>query len=541
MPDLRQIFRPDDPGFLRLIAKIWGVENLDEGFNDLLAHLKSATENDEVLADILESLPKPAHDAFMVLVSKNGKIPWADFSHKFGRMRDMGAARRDRERPDLHPESISEMLFFKGLVGKVFLDEKTGPMEFVFVPDEILLKIQDQIPADSKLPGKPANPKILRSFQTASDSILQDACSLITLLRLGLTTNEIPFSCLQIDEKALRILLRGCGLIDKLGNIQSAKVKEFLELPHSQALFKFSSFWRSSQDYNDLLLVKGLLFESNPTFDPLHVKEFILQIINRIPSNTWWELSSFIEFIHSDHPTFLRPSGDYDSWFIRDAETKQYLQGFETWKQIEGNLIESMISQSLHWLGYLDLAFPELKNKPVAFRLSPWWHALLNHQPPVFTNPQPGKFFITRHGKISAPFNLPLTTRYQIGRFAQWIDKGPQGFSYQISHRSLKKAKEQGLKINQLKTLIKHFSSSPLPPSLEKALQNWDTLGPQASFDRLRVIRFSNPAIVKILLGSKAANFIKESINPTTIAYDPAGEKIIKTLLLEAGYFSKDD
>ncbi len=50
----------------------------------------------------------------------------------------MGAARRQRERPDIHPASQAESLFYKGLIGKAFFDARGGPSEFAYIPDEIL-------------------------------------------------------------------------------------------------------------------------------------------------------------------------------------------------------------------------------------------------------------------------------------------------------------------------------------------------------------------------------------------------------------------
>ena len=61
----------------------------------------------------------------------------------------------------------------------------------------------------------------------------------------------------------------------------------------------------------------------------------------------------------------------------------------------------------------------------------------------------------------------------------------------------------------------------------------------QAQFDNVHILRFSDPSLLNVLLKSKAARFIVESLNPTTIAYNPAGEKIIKAVLLDAGYFSE--
>ncbi len=541
MPDLTWIFTPEDPGFLRLVAEVWGAEDLDVSFDELLSNLKILIANKENLADVLDALPQPAREALQLLAAKGGKMPWADFSPQFGLIREMGAGRRDRLHPYLDPETISETLYYRGFLGKVFLDEKPEPREFVFIPDEILVGIQKADPVIMNLPGLSVPPDKIHYFILANDSILQDACTYITALRLGLSDAEIKNLPLAVEEKFLRVSLKGCEMLDDQDSVQSGPVKVFLEMPRSKALAKFVTFWKDSAGFNDLYLVEDLVFEKRCQHDPLSVRSQVLEVLKKIPSRTWWDLQSFIEYFHSHNPNFLRPSGDFDSWYIREKDTGQYLQGFEAWDKIEGRLLEFMITKTLHWLGFLDVGFYSQEGSPSCFRLSRWWNALSTNQIPSIPELTPEDVFINSRGKVTVPLNSSLAVRYQIGRFAKLIDNNPHVFSYQVTNESLKKAKKQGLKTSQFVKIIQNHSNSPFPPVLFKALLNWESSGPQAHFDSLKIVRFSNPNMVDILVKSKAAKFIRESLNPTTIAYEPAGEKIIKSVLLEAGYFSEDE
>jgi hypothetical protein len=541
MPELNQIFNPDDPGFLRLVAEFWGVEELDKNFEDLLSQLKVLIENKEILSEALDTLPQPAKEALHALAVKSGKMPWADFSHQFGSIREMGAGRRDRIHPYLDPETISETLFYKGFLGKVFLDEKPEPREFVFIPDEILIALQKTDPEIMNLPGQPVQSGKIHHSVLANDLILQDACTLLTAFRLGLPETEIHTLPLTIETKSLRELLKGSGMIDEQNKVQSNPVKTFLEMPRSKAISKLTNFWRTSAGFVDLYMVNNLLFEKKCPYDPISVKEQVLEVLTQVPSNTWWDLHSFIEFFHSQHPNFLRPSGDFESWFIREKDTGQYLQGFEAWYRIEGRLIEFMVTKPLHWLGFLDLGFSSQERGPSSFRLSRWWSDLYTNKGLSFPDLNPEDVFLNSRGKVTLPLSSSLAVRYQIGRFTQLIEKNPHVYSYQLTNESLKNAKRQGLKTRQLIKIIQNHSSAPFPPVLLRALQNWESSGPQAHFDSLKVVRFSNPSIVDILLKSKAAKFIRESLNPTTLAFEPGGEKIIKSVLLEAGYFSEDE
>ena len=74
--------------------------------------------------------------------------------------------------------------------------------------------------------------------------------------------------------------------------------------------------------------------------------------------------------------------GDYDSWYLRDAESGEYLRGFEHWEQVDGALVYYLITGPLHWLGILHLGASEEDGEVLALRYSSWAPRLLNGQAP---------------------------------------------------------------------------------------------------------------------------------------------------------------
>src|SRR5579859_5992190 len=38
--------------------------------------------------------------------------------------------------------------------------------------------------------------------------------------------------------------------------------------------------------------------------------------------------------VKEEEPDFQRPAGNYDSWYIRDAQSGEYLRGFESWDRV---------------------------------------------------------------------------------------------------------------------------------------------------------------------------------------------------------------
>src|SRR5690606_25543998 len=76
--------------------------------------------------------------ALQTLVSApEHKMPEAQFSRFFGEIRQMGPGRRDREKPHLHPASIAETLYFRGLLAVAYDQAKTGGQRFAYVPPDL--------------------------------------------------------------------------------------------------------------------------------------------------------------------------------------------------------------------------------------------------------------------------------------------------------------------------------------------------------------------------------------------------------------------
>ncbi len=149
---------------------------------------------------------------------------------------------------------------------------------------------------------------------------------------------------------------------------QAEKVKTFLEAPRAEALKMLVGAWRSSETFNELHLIPGLLCEGEWKNQPLAAREFILNLLDAIPAGKWWNINSLISDVKKKVPDFQRPAGDYDTWFIRREADGQYLRGFAYWDQVDGALIRFFIVSILHYLGMVDLAAPEEGKDVTAFQ-----------------------------------------------------------------------------------------------------------------------------------------------------------------------------
>ncbi len=142
MPDLTHTLQGNDLGFLRMVAGAWGIELNSPDAYIALPVLVSAMQNRQLVNEVIESLPAAARGALMALIENDGALPWSLFCRKFGEVRVMGAAKRDRERPDLNPESPAELLWYRALIGKAFFNLPPEPQEFAYLPDDLLEYLQ---------------------------------------------------------------------------------------------------------------------------------------------------------------------------------------------------------------------------------------------------------------------------------------------------------------------------------------------------------------------------------------------------------------
>ena len=46
-----------------------------------------------------------------------------------------------------------------------------------------------------------------------------------------------------------------------------------------------------------------------------------------------------IDAFKEAEPDFQRPTGDYDTWYIRRTDTQEFLKGFDQWDAVEGELL----------------------------------------------------------------------------------------------------------------------------------------------------------------------------------------------------------
>ena len=528
MPDLSSSLHKQDIGHLRIVAEFWGLELESNDSESALEELCASLLDLEAVVETLDILPAEARSALNALVTAGGKMEWAIFARKYGDVREMGEGRRDRERPHLKPASTSEILFYRSLLARAFFETEKGLQEFAYVPED-LLEIIVEVQADPSTPqhkndplGRPATPVEKAHEIAATDHILDDATTYLAAVRIG----EESTSHFKRD---LPVLLASAGLLKKKA-LQPDAVKKFLEASRADALDFLYKAWFHSTTFNELRLLPGLICEGEWTNQPQVTREFLMNLINDLPSGKWWSIPAFVKGIKEKYPDYQRPAGDYDSWFIKRESDGQFLRGFPYWDSIDGALIRYMI-QMLHGLGHVDLASPEEGKEPTAFKI----HSNVEGH----KSKTDGKITVSSNGRIIIPRHFSRAVRYQIARFCEWGEEKNDEFNYSVSAKSLKRASEQGLKAEQLLAMLVKYTNGTVPPALVKSLKRWDSHGAEAKVESLLVLRVSSPEVMEEMRRSKAGKFLGEILSPTAIVVKSGAVEKVMAALTELGLLAE--
>lgn len=545
MPDLSQSLQGRDLGHLRIVSELWGIGFDAPDARTGLARLCPLIIDRKVVQEGIATLPSEARLALDELVKNGGRLSWALFTRRYGIVREMGPGRRDRERPYRTPASPAEALWYRALVARAFFDASGGPEEYAYIPDDLLGLIPVGQNRDMAPLGRPATPGERLGLILASDRILDHACTLLAALRLGLDQDQVQSQAaswgpenqpLRVD--ALRQLLYSASLLDDDGLPQPEPTRLFLEASRGEALAMLAQAWLHSETFNDLRMVPGLSFEGEWKNDPLQARRKILGFLSTVPVSTWWSLPAFIAQIREQFPDYQRPAGDYDSWFIRDEKTGEFLRGFAAWNEVDGALVHFILAGPLHWLGVLDLAAPTGESFPTAFRISGKTAVLLKGEAPQGLPLEDATMHVRSDARLVIPRLAPRVARYQVARFSQWEGETENEYRYRLTPASLARARGQGLATGHLVALLRRYAVH-IPPSLGKALERWEKHGAEARLEQVAVLRLASPEMLQAVRSSRAARFLGEPLGPTTVIIKPGAMQKVLAILAELGYLGE--
>ncbi|MCX6045299.1 MAG: hypothetical protein NT075_09305 [Chloroflexi bacterium] len=501
MPTTSQMLAEYPDILLQVLAELRGAfldgaDTHEQAVDLLAAQITDPTSVQFAYQEVID-MADPAKGAIETLLKEGGEMVEAQFSREFGSIRQMGPAKLERESPWLYPESVSELLYYYGLVGRGFKGAGKNAHTIIYLPNDVtpwLPHPQNPVLA-SGLPIQPVPPPSAARTLPADDSFLEDMGTFLGFLhadQLRLTAKgpnpedidrfvqrlQIPFSGDEPElNTRLALLLH---LANRLGwlrrgdndlvQLTGNRVRLFLDKTRAEQRFALWEAWRNSPDWNDLCHTPGLECTNTNNWknDPRQTRETLLGIFAKLQPGAWYSRYDILRTIKTTEPDFQRPTGDYDSWYIRSTTTQEFLKGFEHWDQVEGALIRFLISGPLHWLSAQDLAEPSAGDD-LLVSLSHWGAIWLGHDVP-----QPHEQ-LRRTITVGEDFTLTLlpgaslADRFRVERFAQWQASYPN-YIYQISQRSLKRATEGSITPQQILSFLRERSPE-IPAKVLTALE----------------------------------------------------------------------
>lgn len=525
MPGLRRILIDYDPDLLAILAESWDVELSVGDRLVMAAALADEMLKPEAVQVLWERLGEKEREALFELLASNGQIAFAQFQRRWGELRLMGPARREREKPWMHPAGVTESLFYRGLIARGFEQSVLGVQEFALIPEdlrELLPQPRKEVLAVTPGYAVAPPPRLRDGYDTAVD----DIATLLAYVRVRapdasrwLEPGPIPELDRHLrrpDSPEYRALI--CGLaydldlihdVDLMGHITTQVNREtaqpWLEAPRAHQIRSLSETWLLTARFNELSITPGLDAEDWPN-DPRLARKALLDTLADVPAQIWWSIDGLIEYIREHNPDFQRPAGDYHAWYIRDSYSAGLLQGLDYWEQIEGGLLRTLIEGPLRWLGLIRVGGG-------ALLLTEYGLALLRRGDWPSTPDQKQPARISEQGLILMPISASRYDRYRLARFTSWVSspgiveysaggssRDDSAYAYRITPQALARTANEKVSISgQILPFLQKITENRLPASFVKMLKDWEAQPAQVVVQDVVILTAKNLGVLERL------------------------------------------
>lgn len=553
MPSLLKSLIQQDDHYLQIVGNLWQLDITAYSKKDaaeIILH-KIITENN--LIEKLAEAPFETLPVLSYLIAQNGFILSTIFFEQFGEIRVMGERRKMLEKPWESPISVTEWLWYHGVIqmNMLALPGQVEIQEYVYLPDEIrkilsrYFPFNERIVDENELIVRPASPNEVVLVQRGNDLILDLGCLLIASIRTGKPIQNL-YSVFQKEKTdfVLRIF-EEMSLVQNNEIIHLEEAQNFLQMNRIAALLQMMMSWKNSDQIDDLRETTDLFIDDLVKYSSREIRKSVLTLMQRITSNEWCSFDGFSVSIRKANPNFLRPDGENSPWLIRNT----IRNNFNEWASIEGEYLQYLLHYPLYWFGIVDIAFHEKsenesKQKISAFRITRIGRIFLDEMDKKsisekilkIKNTEKDIPKISIDGKIILTNSTPRLLRYQISRFCEWTKLEITRSVFSVTPFSLRQAKENGLLVNSFIGLLKRSIGSGVPQKLLIAIDQWDKVDTQATIFHALLVTVNNPNWINALLSSKdTAPWIEQRLNDNTIIIKSKGEKIIYRALIELG------
>ncbi len=547
--------------------------------------------NRETLKNFVEALLSPASIAIAVdaltadergalngLAAAGGFIEARKFARLYGAIRAMGSSRLMRDKPWQAPANPAETLWYSGFIFKDFRHTPNGPEEVVFIPDDLLpllpLEPAQQAKFQVPLSSEPGHviPSTLAAREDLFTLLVYLQKAFVRLSADGLIPEkhrqaiqaQFSFQPLAVSFQPSAVsgqpsavsgqpdhwfefilhLARRMDFLRKQGRrlkLNSGAVKLWLQKSSPEQAQQLQNTWRPDPTWNDLWHIPGLHPKATGWENsPLLGRSKILGYLAQLPAGEWIGLKPFCKAIKRAEADFQRPGSDYQSWYIYDAAGNP-LMGVEHWDDVEGRLIEYLLSVTLFSLGVVDLGAPAANLPPRVFKITPLGEAFFAPETKPLP-PLPAGTGVLRINpqdfSVRVPANASLYDRFQLARFARLLRREAAQVVYQIDRQSYRKALEQSITVEQVLAFLNRATRSQTPLALLESLRRWDQRSGAVKLERLTVLRVNQDNMLPELLeDTQIGPLLGPPLGPRAILVPEKNVARLRKLLMELGYF----
>jgi hypothetical protein len=552
MKTLHECLTDYDTTLLRAIAERRGAEVTTSQPREMAKEMAGALLEPDSVAEALTWLAAEERRALDALLASGGRMRAHRFAQRFGEIRRFGPGSLAREAPWRQPISPAEGLWYRALIARGFAEEAGTVVEFVFIPSDLIpllppARVPDAVfqvpPADQPdrmVPGDPACVDDLGTLLVmAQDRALRvsgeelDPRSTDALQQPFLVRGSARVGFLfHVAQSAGLLRLQGRAV-----HLDRDAVRSWLRLSRAQQLRALQDAWLADPTWNDLWHVSSIRCEATGwRNDPLLARQAVLDLLRRCASEAWLSIAGFVDAVHEHVPDYLRPNGDFESWYIRDARSGEYLTGFEHWDRIEGALLAYFVTGPLHWLGMLSLGYREGWEKPSSFRLTPWGAAFLDpsRSPPEELPAQAAR--VTPESVVFMPRQASLSDRFQLARIADWQASG-EDYVYAITPASLGRTLSDGVQVERVERFLQRISEDQVPAAAIARIRTWAEGYGQVRLRRAALLETRNPQLMgELRAHERIRGYLREVLSPTTVLVREGDWDLLMQELYRAGY-----
>lgn len=563
MHDLRRFLVDYDMALLRALAQNRGARLSTNIQTEAADQLAGALLEPLSVRTALARLSPEARQALERLVAAGGRLPVLQFERSYGQVRPIGPGRLERESPWQDPANVAEELRYAGLVFYGF-DQDGGEFGgYAFVPEDLLplLPTPKAAPASfdleilTELPDAPAEGESGRRFvhdlfvymvhvqnrdvQTYADRRLaqRDLKALATRL---VGDDRRRLDLIRHLAERLGFVLRQEGFL----HLAAGPVREWLTASPAQRLAALQTGWREDPTWNDLCRVPSLVCDQEVPwlehYDPVAVRREILSFLARCPEDRWWSLESFVQAVKATQPDFQRPNADYRRWYLRDAQSGDYLSGFESWDKVEGALLADAVRGPLQWLGVVTVAEHAAG---ITCHLTESGTRLLGLAAPEVEEVQPPPVVVHPDFRVEVPAPINLYACFQLERFAEPLDAASRGstretsWTYQLAVGALGRALERGIQVEQILAFLRQASGDRVPANVAGQMRLWAGRFGQVQLTEVVVLRAkSERALKELSVLPETRGLIGQLLTPTTALVRKQDLPRLRKALAELGF-----